>query len=103
MLYNSQMYTSLEEQLNKLTCFSSLKMVYLKYSIMKITLNINEDQKDLVFNLLNSNNLDFEVEEDFDIPQWQLDETRKRVIESEKNPEIMVTWEEVNQRLEKRL
>ena len=38
-------------------------------------------------------------EEDIDIPQWQMDEVKKRIEYYDKNPHELVSWEDVRKRL----
>jgi hypothetical protein len=38
-------------------------------------------------------------EEDIDIPQWQMDEVKRRIEYYDKNPHELVSWEEVRKRL----
>jgi hypothetical protein len=70
---------------------------------MRITLNIDEEQKELVFNLLNSNNVNFEVEEDFEVPEWQMEESKKRMKEYKKSPAIAIPMEGVLNNLRNRV
>jgi len=38
-------------------------------------------------------------EEDIDIPQWQMDEVKRRIEYYDKDPHELVLWEEVRKRL----
>ena len=38
-------------------------------------------------------------EEDIVIPQWQMDEVKRRIDYYDKNPQELVSWEEVRKRL----
>ena len=37
--------------------------------------------------------------DDIDIPQWQMDEVKRRIDYYDKNPQELVSWEEVRTRL----
>jgi hypothetical protein len=69
---------------------------------MKVIVDIKEDQKDLFLALMKENNIHYEVEEDFEIPKWQMEEVSKRINDFQENPRIAVPVDEVMQNLRKR-
>ena len=75
---------------------------------MKIIVDVKEERIHDIKVLLEKNNFDFEItddlgnDEDFEIPQWQKDESEKRWNEFEKDPEIAIPWRESLARLEKK-
>ena len=56
---------------------------------MKVIVDIKEDQKDLFLALMKENNIHYEVEEDFEIPKWQMEEEKVAVC----NPEVDECWQ----------
>jgi|GEM_PF-6244001 len=68
---------------------------------MKVVIDLNDDKKDMVLNFLESNNLEFEYEYDAEIPQWQIDEIRKRREASLANPDANLTFTELKGNLQK--
>lgn len=75
---------------------------------MKVIVDVSEERIRDIKMLLEKNNFDFEIsdeinsDEDFEIPQWQKDESEKRWKEFEKSPEIAIPWRESLARLEKK-
>lgn len=68
---------------------------------MKVIIDLDEDKRELVINFLQENDLNFEFEHDFDIPQWQIDEVEKRRKDSLANPDTLLTLEELKAKLVK--
>ena len=54
----------------------------------------------LIEDLQKVNAVEFITEkDDIDIPQWQMDEVKRRIDYYDKNPQELVSWEEVRTRL----
>ena len=54
----------------------------------------------LIEDLQKVNAVEFIAEkDDIDIPQWQMDEVKRRIDYYDKNPQELVSWEEVRTRL----
>lgn len=66
---------------------------------MKVIIELNNDKKDTVLDLLKNNNLDFEY--DADILKWQIDETRKRRATSINSPSSNLSYTELKSNLAK--
>ena len=69
---------------------------------MKVIIDINEEKKDFILNFLENNNLDFEFEYDFDIPESQIEDMRKRREEALSKPSSLLTLDELKTNLEKK-
>jgi sporulation protein YlmC with PRC-barrel domain len=71
----------------------------------QITVNVKEDRIEQLLSILEEYNFDWVSNEDtdFDVPQWQIDEVEHRSAESDKNPEILIPWNQVKSRLEQKL
>ncbi|MFT5512949.1 MAG: hypothetical protein ACI8SE_001348 [Bacteroidia bacterium] len=61
---------------------------------MKAIVVVKDEQKELFLALMKDNNFDFEVEEDLEVPEWQIDESRKRLKDFKKNPSIAIPIED---------
>lgn len=70
---------------------------------MKVVVNISNEQKDLFLSFMKENNFVFEIEEDLEIPQWQIDEVRNRRDQLVENPDMGIALDVLKERLEKRI
>lgn len=62
---------------------------------MKITVDIKESEKELFLALMRDHDFDFKVEEEFEVPQWQVEESQKRLRNYKKNPNEVIPIEGV--------
>jgi hypothetical protein len=68
---------------------------------MKVIIDLDDDKREFVIKFLKKNDLAFEFEYDFDVPQWQIDEVEKRRKDSLANPATLLTLEELKAKLVK--
>ncbi len=66
---------------------------------MKVIVDISDEQRDLFLALMKENNFEFEVDEDVDVPQWQIDEVLKRKKEADADPSILITLDQLKANL----
>ena len=59
----------------------------------QVTLNIPDSKYNFFMELVS--NLDFVKENDFDIPEEHKNIVRKRIKDSDKNPEILLDWDTI--------
>ncbi len=60
---------------------------------MKITLDIPESKYAFFMELIK--NLGFVSTDNIIVPEWQKEEVRKRIKNSDKNPELLLNWDEI--------
>lgn len=67
----------------------------------QITINVKDERMEQLLKLLKENNFDWisDSTEEFEIPQWQIDEVERRSAEAERHPELLIPWEEVKSHL----
>lgn len=70
----------------------------------KLTINVTEERMEELLKLLQENDFDWisENSDDFEVPQWQIDEVERRSVEAKKKPEILIPWNQVKSRLERK-
>ncbi len=64
--------------------------------------DLDSDNRDLVIKLLKVNDLAYDFEYDFDVPQWQMDKVETRRKDSLANLSTLLTLEELKANLIKR-
>lgn len=59
----------------------------------EVTIKVPDSKLEFLKELMSQ--LGFEVSEPFEVPDWQIEEVRKRIKLSEENPENLLEWDEV--------
>ena len=62
---------------------------------MKVIVDIKEDQKDFILAWIKENNLNFAIEEDFDVPTWHVEEVEHRKKQADVNSSVLISLDEL--------
>lgn len=68
---------------------------------MKVIVDIKEHQKDFILAWIKENNLNYKIEEDFDVPTWHIEEVETRKKQADVDPTVLITLDELKANLTK--